>query len=119
MHRLLISLFLVFMNALCQGQDNFGSVLHADGVPAGSVCVSTGVGQPCAYQTKTNIDVRDFGVTSSGDQSSNLTSAWNAAGSTTGIVVPFNVGKMSLANSVSPNPMFAYSFEGSAGSGTI
>jgi hypothetical protein len=36
------------------------------GVAAGSACVSNGIGQPCVYQTKPVIDVRDFAGGSTG-----------------------------------------------------
>jgi hypothetical protein len=90
------------------------------GVAAGSACVSNGVGLPCAYQSKPAIDWLDQNVTTTGDQSTNITAAWNAVGSkNAGLIRSNPSGNYQFGTSVAPNSFGAYGMEGLGGAGQL
>jgi hypothetical protein len=88
------------------------------GVAVGSAFVSNGVGQPGIYQSKPVIDALDQGVTTTGDQTTNLTNAWNLI-NTNGGQELWRSGTFQVNNPISPaSGGWGYKIGGSGGSGS-
>jgi len=88
---------------------------------AGSMMVVDPTGSKYISQTKPCVDWRDHGITTSGDQSSNITSTWNAV-SASGCGVMLPLGTLNVAKSIAPRSVeggqgAGYSVEGVAGAG--
>jgi hypothetical protein len=83
-------------------------------LPAGSVVAGNSLNLAAA-QLKPVIDALDQGVTTSGDQATNLTNAWNAMGAHQQEL--WRSGTFSIGSSVSPNSSGAYQIGGLGGTG--
>src|ERR1700686_1752397 len=57
------------------------------GVAAGSACVSNGIGQPCAYQAKPVLDVRDFGTPTGTNGGTLIQAAHDSGNCTNGCII--------------------------------